>query len=218
MVKDWQNEWFTAEELLHMGDTQRQPDSIDSLCPEGQGVLILGPESCQESSTAVELAVAMSTGEDWYGIQTKPLTSLYIFFEGEPGELADKVGRARQKYSNADLKKVIFKHFDDLPFDTNTGKTKLDALIQSLPWPPDCLFYDPYRGCIEGEENDTKPAKNVVKNISSYHKSRHFLIHHRSKPGNEPRTLGGMARGSAVLGQWAHSLGHLGTKKPQTCL
>jgi hypothetical protein len=113
MVKDWQNEWFTAEDLLHMGDTQRQPESIDSLCPEGQGVLILGPESCLKSSTAVELAVAMSTGE----------------------------------------------------------------------------------------ENDTKPAKNVVKNISSYHKSRHFLIHHRSKPGNEPRTLGEMARGSAVLGR-----------------
>ena len=103
-LKDWRTEWFSAEELLQMApDTSSTEHSIDTLCPEGQGMVLFGPESCLKSSSAIELAVAMSIGADWYGIETEPLKTLYLFFEGEPGELSDKVRRARKKYPSADF-------------------------------------------------------------------------------------------------------------------
>lgn len=204
MQKDWTKDWFTAAELLQMSSVERKKNSIDNLCPEGQGMILFGPESSLKSSTAIELALAMTVGDLWYGIESKPLKSLYVFFEGEPGELGDKLRRALKKYPHADLDNIIFRHFDDLALDTDAGKKKLDLLILSLPWYPDCIFFDPYRECIEGDENPTTPAKQFLKNVNTY-KSRKFIIHHRAKPGKEFRTLGEMIRGSAALAQWAHT-------------
>lgn len=205
MTKDWRNEWFTAEELMDMPITTI-PNSLHLLCPVGQGMVIVGPEEHYKSTTALELAMAMSCDGTWYGLSTQgEVLILYVFSEGEPGELQDKMRRAKQRYPAADFSKVVFKHFASLSLDTDDGIQEYRDFLDTLPCLPSTTIYDPYRSCVAAEENKTDTAKNFVSNISTIDFSRHIIIHHRAKPGGEPRTMGEMARGSGVLAQWAHS-------------
>ncbi len=207
MIKDWTKEWFTGKDLLGMKADTEKGYTLGKLLPENQMLVSFGPEKSLKSSTAIELALATtSPPHNWYGVKiTDPMRVLYIFFEGEPGELKDKEERALVKYPNANLDNIIFKHFDELPLDTDTGLTKLNDLLKSIPFSPDLIFLDPFRGCLEGDENDSRVHKNFLKNITSL-SYRFFIIHHRTKPGAIFRTLGEMARGSGVLAQRAHTI------------
>lgn len=129
---------------------------------------------------------------------------LYIFFEGEPGELKNKMQRAMVKYRNANLNHIIFKHFDVLELDKLSGKSQLEQVISALPWNPDIIFLDPWGSCVE-DENKTTSFKVALNNIIPLG-YRWIIVHHRTKPGPIPRTMGEMIRGSGVLGQRAHTL------------
>ena len=207
MTKDWTKDWFTARELLDMNVKVEKGYTLNKILPEKQILVNFGPEKSLKSSTAIELALAMTCPpQSWYGVDvTEPMKALYIFFEGEPGELKDKQQRAMTKYPNADLDSIIFKHFDDLPLDTDGGIAELNNLLNSLPLEPDVIFLDPFRGCLEGEENDARVHKKFLKNITPLG-YRLIIVHHRSKPGKAFRTLGEMMRGSGVIGQVAHTL------------
>ena len=206
-MKDWTKEWFTARELLSMSTNwDNRLTFHDKICPEKQILTTFGPEKSLKSSTAIELALALtSPPENWYGIEIiQPMKILYIFFEGEPGELKDKQLRAMVKYPNANLDAIIFNHFDNLTLDTPAGLSTLRQFLDTLPRKPDIVFLDPWGSCLE-DENDTWTHKRAVTNIMSLD-YRWVIVHHRSKPGVVFRTLGEMMRGSGVLGQKVHTL------------
>lgn len=206
---DWTKEWFTGAQLLTMADTWDDRLTFhDKVCPEKQIIVSLGPEKSLKSSTAIELALALTCPpQQWYGIEiVEPMKVLYLFFEGEPGELKNKMQRAQTKYPTADINRVVFKHFDVLALDTNPRE--LADLIATLPFIPDIIFIDPWANCIE-DENNTKLNKKAVQNVMSFD-SRWFVVHHRGKPGMVDRTLGESARGSGILVQKAHTIiGHI---------
>ncbi|MBA7612801.1 hypothetical protein ES703_20041 [subsurface metagenome] len=207
MNKDWTTDWFTARDLLKMNiNWDNRLTFHDKVCAEKQILTPFGPEKSLKSSTAIELALALTCPpQNWYGIEiTEPMAVLYIFFEGEPGELKDKQLRAMVKYPNANLDTIIFKHFDELELDEPRGLMELKMFIDSLPWKPDIIFIDPWGSCLE-DENSTRNHKRAVQNIMSL-EYRWVIVHHRSKPGEIPRTMGEMMRGSGILGQKAQTL------------
>ena len=198
-MKDWTKEWFTGRELLNMsGDWDNRITFNDKVCPEKQIMITAGPEKSLKSSTAIELALALTCPpQNWYGIEIIiPMKVLYIFFEGEPGELKNKQIRAMMKYPNVNLDNIIFKHFDELSLDDTAGLNELMVLITTLPWQPDVIFLDPWANCLE-EENITRNSKKAIANIMSFD-NRWVIVHHRSKPGAIPVTMGEMLRGSGI--------------------
>jgi hypothetical protein len=204
---------------------------IEKLLPEGTSGFIAGLEKTMKSFVAIDLALALASGQDFAGQRTsRPYSVMLISEELDPVELArrlDMLARNRNiKWRELNNMLVLGARTGlraDVPGDVRNGNIvgsggQLEIEQYVAGNQVDFVILDPFRSFFLGDENNARDVRAVLyflDSLSRKHGCGVFVVHHDRKAGrgSNGKPTGGnesdALRGSGDLRAWYSTLFHL---------
>ncbi|NLH91958.1 MAG: AAA family ATPase [Atopobium sp.] len=186
---------------------EKRPALIDGLLREGGKMIITGPPKSHKSMEAIHLALALATGDSWYGHRCKRTRVLYVNTELDECEFTNRVEEVRRAM-HLDLSQYRGR----AKFISTAGATLGKGLItiSSLcEWMMDTvargeygvIIIDPIYKLEEGDE-DTATVNAFLLELDRLRAQLGCSIiytHHTAKGGDAYKTVYEEGRGS---GNW----------------
>lgn len=184
---------FRLDDYAALRLLKKRKSLIDGVLPEGALAMLTGSFGTFKSFTALHMAFAVESGEDWHGRKTKAGPVVYIAAEGVDG-MADRGDALLRHRDWLDPSALYF--VGDSPQFLLSGD--VDGLIESIretcPNPVLIVIDTLSRGFVGGNENAQEDMTRYVAaadRLKGEFGATVLILHHNNKQGEY--------RGSTVL-------------------
>jgi RecA-family ATPase len=186
------NKFYSIEEVRSLPDPEWL---IEDFLPKASFAVLFGPPSVGKSFLALDLALAIAAGRDWFGRTVKGGPVLYIAAEGFGG-LKLRIS-ALLIHSEYDVKTECAFLNRPINFLKPDEVQSLIKVIQEARLEPALIIIDTFARCfVGGEENSATHLGLFIENVGTVLRETGaavLVLHHTGK--NEQRG----ARGSSAL-------------------
>lgn len=189
-----------------------QPPLVDNLIRQGHIALMSGKGKSGKTFSAIELALALAVGGEWFGHACAKGRTLFIDPECKPEEFHDRL----EKVCGAmgiDTR-IADASIDYWNLRGQTSKTKMPQIIGAISaagTDAALIVIDSVSMFVEGDENssvDVRRLNDLVNDLSMQTDAAILLIHHYGKGSAGDRAATDRARGSSV---WLDAPDHVFT-------
>lgn len=182
---------YWGEDVLKVADERRKP-LVDHLLWRGDTVFVLGREKVGKSILSLQLACALTTGEeflDTFQVFEK-CKVLYIQTEGKRYETQERLANMIEGV-DCDLSHFTHLFMPGMELDTKRGLDELSALLEEHRVRPDVVFIDPLYMSMSGDMKDAKAARAWIGNVRGLvgrFNASLVIIHHTHRGIRNNRT------------------------------
>lgn len=191
--------------ILSFKEVQARPEPkwlVHGVVPRGGLVMLYGPPNVGKTFLALDLAVAVASGQPWVGRETTLGRVLYVVAEGVGGfQKRLTVVESTRRLTREDTERV---HFIDEPVQLQApaeAQRLLDTAREQIAEPVDLVILDTLSRCfVGGDENNAKEVSRLVQSADRIGKETGatvLLVHHTTKAGDSERGSS-VLRGSAT--------------------
>ncbi len=186
--------YISTETLLNLPAESAIP-IVDGLLWQGDNAMLVGKEKSGKSIFSLQLACAITSGQDFLGEYEvpKPRVVAYICAEGKLGDLGNNLKRMMKVVDCTPANFGVF-YYPVLALDTVEGMKRLKADIDH--WQrPEVLIPDPLYLLMQGDLIENKEARRMVaslRELSAYYQATILTNHHEHRPQFD------MKRGMAI--------------------
>jgi len=172
---------YTARELL-ASDLVTSKPLIDGLLYEDDAVILVGREKSNKSTLAMQMCVALSSGQSLFNTFSIPrqVPSVYIQAEG-------KLSSTKSNLQNmllardCDPDNILFLYYPRIPLNQHDGLKRVIDDIDSWDRQPRLIIPDPLYHCMHGSLKDDERAREMTGNmrvLASRYQSAIMIVHH----------------------------------------
>ena len=145
-------------------DIKNMPDyewRVEGILPKTGTAMMFGDSRVGKSFLALDLAVKIAEGEDWFGYGVKKSGVIYIAAEG-PSGIKNRI-EAIEDYSGRELPKNLMVMRDPLDI---TDENVVDALVDAVNQMAQVIIVDTFNAATSGvDENSSRDMGTVLKSI-----------------------------------------------------
>lgn len=187
---------YSTSELLGFPPV---PWLVDGVLPEGAFGVIYGPPESYKSFTALDMALSVSSGEDWADHKVKAGPVLYVAGEGGGG-LSKRV-RAWLNVHDIQPQQTSMAWLPEA-VDIYGESEDLDGVLRGLQtadFEPSLIVIDTLARCFNGDENKPEDMARFIKGIDRLrtHLDSTILIIHHTRVGGDRERGHSSLRGAA---------------------
>lgn len=189
-----------------------QPPLVDNLIRRGHIALMSGKGKSGKTFSAIELALALAVGGEWFGHSCAKGRTLFIDPECKPEEFHDRVWKVC-KAMNIDPR-IADANIDYWNLRGKTSRIKIPQIIGTIAsagTDASLIVIDSVSLFVQGDENNSVDVHNLtdlINDLSMQTDAAILLIHHYGKGLAGDRDAGDRARGSSV---WLDAPDHVFT-------
>jgi len=161
---------------------------IDGFIQENSLAMIWGHSGSYKSFIALDFALCVATGKDFFGHSVNPGTVLYVAAEGSSG-FKNRTTAWVEHYD----KKIDNFYLIPMGLDINEERTIDDLLADTSMYrlQPKLLVIDTLARCSGGsEENSATDMSKIINNLDKYREATGatcLIVHHSGKSGSQYR-------------------------------
>lgn len=203
------------DEITHLDFSktpQLKPALIDGVMRQG-GVLMLGGASkAGKTFMLIELALALSMGREWLGMECKESRVLYINLEVDAAEFTDRLFRVFNSiYEGEEARQKVTENIGimNLRGKIQGMEDLVDRLSRELTHDYEVVIVDPSYKVIDGDENlarDVHKFTNELDRLATNLNASVVYCHHHSKGFKGDTGRMDRTSGSGVFARHADAL------------
>lgn len=183
---------------------------IQNVLSRGEKLMISGPSKAGKTFLLMELAIAVSNGDPWLGLETVKSNVLYLNMELKPETFAKRIdwiyreryGASKQWSSNLD---VWHLRGYNTPLEKLVPKIKKRCKAKDYS----IVIVDPLYKVFQGDENSAAEVAKMTNLFDALIKDNHTAViycHHHSKGSQSSKRAEDRASGSGVFARDADAI------------
>ena len=193
---DSTGDWFRFADAER--DTRHQKWLVEGVLPSHGINMLYGPTGTGKSFIALDLAMCVGSGRDWFGHKVDKKPVLYFAGEGHSAEFHNRIRAARRHYGIAkgahDLyADLVFKRFDI--FGSSADRQLMDDHIERITKlygsPPGLIIIDTFAACTPGMDEisgkDVGRVLGYLNRMAERSNAAILVIHHTGAAGVRER-------------------------------
>lgn len=182
--------FLSASELMHLPD----PEWLIGSAKPGQALImkdslsiVYGPPGAGKTFMALDWALSIATGTEWFGLPASKGKVLYIYAEGAYGlKLRVKAWGLNKGKSSDELDDIVFYPDSLVLKEESTSREFAAAFLREKKWVPDLVVLDTVSRCFGGnDENGSADMSFFIRRIDDLRKFFNncaaLLVHHSNK-------------------------------------
>lgn len=189
--------------ILSFEEVEAQPTPtwrVDGVLPSNGFAMLYGPPGVGKTFLALDLALAVASGQPWAARRTMPGHVLYVVAEGVAGfQQRLKAGALARSLATTSVRVHFISESVQLHSPAEVDAL-LAAVAEHLSEPVALVVFDTLSRCfVGGEENSAKDIGKLIEGADRIRKQTGatvLLVHHTTKDGNSERGSSAL-RGSA---------------------
>lgn len=173
-------DFFDANDLLN---EQPMRWLVPGRIPEESIGLLIGPESCFKSQTALDAALSLGSRQDtWLGLPIPTVPTFYVCAEGAKQAISERVKIWMHTHGVCPERGMVGFHFEPVSFNSTTALRQFGQKLGDRAHPPRFIVFDTVAASLCGaDEKDGTTVSGIINQLRALArplKATVLLVHH----------------------------------------
>lgn len=164
---------------------------IQGIIPKGGVVGLYGAPGSKKSFIAIDMAMAVASGQPWQGHPTQAGTAIYIAAEGGVGitkRVRARLAKYQQEPEDVDI--AWLTETVSVNNDTDDLTTVFNRIDDEAEWEPSLIIIDTLARCFDGDENTQQDMGRFIAGVDAMrlrYNATVIIVHHTNVGGARER-------------------------------